>query len=317
MTLLRTTCLTCLSVIGCLLLIGSVTGLQAYMGDTIPLQGYSYESQTVYLFLTGPNLPANGVAIDDITARADQGHFTQVSVDSNDHWEYKWGTNAIGGRLDAGTYTVWVANSPTDRSHLNSGDYSTISIGLGTPAISVVTPTVPGALVLNSTPVEASVVVNEVYRGRTPLTLEEIDPGSYTVTFSRFGYTKFSTPVKVVSGKITEVTATLVPETGSLAVNTSPMGAQLALDGILIGQSPVTLTGITVGNHTLTIQKEGFAPVNQTVRVIADQQTVTNIMLVPQSPYPTIPLPAAGLLPATLLAGVIVISLIVFRHPRS
>jgi len=183
--------------------------------------------------------------------------------------------------------------------------------------ISVVTPTTPGALVLNSTPVEASVVVNEVYRGRTPLTLEGIDPGSYTVTFSRFGYMKFATPVKVVSGKVTEVTATLVPETGSLTVNTSPMGAQLVLDGVLVGQSPVTLTGIIVGNHTLTIEKEGFAPVNQTVRVIADQLTVTNIVLVPQSPYPTIPLPAAGLLPATLLAGIIVIVLVVLCHPRS
>ncbi|MCX6689010.1 MAG: PEGA domain-containing protein [Methanoregula sp.] len=317
MTLLRATCITCIYVIGCLLLVGGVAGFQAYMGDTIPLQGSSYGSQTVYLFLTGPNLPANGVALDNINARADEGHFTQVDVDSNDHWTYKWGTNAIGGRLDAGAYTVWVSNSPTDRSHLNSGDYSTISIILGTPAISVVTPTVPGTLVLNSTPSESSVVINDVYRGKTPLTLEGIDPGSYTVTISRFGYTKFSTPVKVVSGRITEVTATLVPETGSLAVNTSPAGVQLVLDGVLVGQSPVTLTGITVGNHLLTIQKDGFAPVNQSVRVTVDQQTVTNIVLVPQSPYPTIPLPAAGLMPATLLAGIIAIAIVVLYHPRS
>ena len=30
------------------------SGIQAYMGDTIPLSGYSYSSQSVYLFLTGP-----------------------------------------------------------------------------------------------------------------------------------------------------------------------------------------------------------------------------------------------------------------------
>jgi hypothetical protein len=70
----------------------------------IPLSGYSYDSSAVYLFLTGPNLPVNGVALNEITARADEGHFTEVSVDSNDHWEYQWGTKAIGGRLDAGTY---------------------------------------------------------------------------------------------------------------------------------------------------------------------------------------------------------------------
>ena len=89
----------------------------------------------MYLFLTGPNLPVNGVALNDITARADEGHFTEVSVDSNDQWEYRWGTNAMGGRLDAGTYTVWVVNRPLDRSHLAEADYNTISIRSGTPVL--------------------------------------------------------------------------------------------------------------------------------------------------------------------------------------
>jgi hypothetical protein len=43
---------------------------------------------------------------------------------------YKWGTNSIGGRLDAGTYTVWVVNGPNDLSHLNSVDYSMIEVNL-------------------------------------------------------------------------------------------------------------------------------------------------------------------------------------------
>jgi hypothetical protein len=47
------------------------------------------------------------VLLNDIPARADEGHFTEVCVDSNDYWEYRWGANAIGGRLDAGTCTVW------------------------------------------------------------------------------------------------------------------------------------------------------------------------------------------------------------------
>jgi len=301
-------------VIGCLLLVASVAGLQAYMGDTIPLQGYSYESQTVYLFLTGPNLPANGVALNDITARADQGHFTQVSVDSNDHWVYKWGTNSVGGRLDAGTYTVWVANSPTDRSHLESGDYSTISIGLGNPKISVVTPGVPGTLVLNSTPVDASVVVNDVYRGKTPLTLEGVEPGTYTVTFSHFGYVKFSTPVKVESGKITEATATLMPETGSLAINTSPAGARLMLDGADAGISPVTLTNLATGNHTLTVTSEGYTRQEQVVKVITGQTVPVEVGLARITQVSVTR--AAGLFPATLLAGMISVVLVAFYRSR-
>ena len=305
MTLLHTTCCTGFVAIGCLLLVAGVAaagGSQGYyLGDTIPLSGYSYGSQTVYLFLTGPNLPANGVALDNINARADEGHFTQVDVDSNDHWTYKWGTSAVGGKLDAGTYTVWVANGPNDRSHLSEADYSTISVSLGIPSIAVLTPSVPGTIVFNATPVEASVVINGAYKGSTPLVLEGVEPGTYTVTLSHFGYRKFSTPVKVESGKLTEVTATLVPETGTIAVNTSPAGACILIDGGAAGIAPVMLTNIAVGNHTLTIEKEGYTPIEQPVRVTTDQITATDVILVPVSAFPTIPLRAAGLVPATVL----------------
>ena len=72
---------------------------EAYIGDTIPLSGFSYGSPTVYLFLTGPNLPANGVALDNIDARADQGSFTRVDVDSDQRWSYRW----LPMRLAAGS----------------------------------------------------------------------------------------------------------------------------------------------------------------------------------------------------------------------
>ena len=287
MTFLHTTGCAGIVTIGCLLLVACTQGY--YLGDTIPLSGNSYGSQTVYLFLTGPNLPVNGVALNNVNARADEGHFTQVSVDSNDHWTYKWGTNAMGGSLDAGTYTVWVVNGPNDRSHLSTADYGTISVTLGTPSIAVLTPSVPGTIVFNSTPVDASVVINGVYKGSTPLVVDGVDPGSYTVTLSHFGYRKFTTPVKVESGKMTEVTATLVPEAGTIAVNTSPAGARILIDGGAVGIAPVTLTNIVVGNHTLTVENEGYTQTVVPVRVIVDQTTTTDIALVKVPSYPTLP----------------------------
>jgi len=65
--------------------------IEAYMGETIPFHGVSYSSTTVYLFLTGPNLPVNGVPLNDITQRADQGAFTIIDVDSDQQWSYRWG----------------------------------------------------------------------------------------------------------------------------------------------------------------------------------------------------------------------------------
>jgi hypothetical protein len=300
-------------IIGCLVFITFVSasgGITAYLGDTIPLSGYSYGSTTVYLFLTGPNLPVNGVALNDVTARADQGHFTKVSVDSNDHWEYSWGTKAI--RLDAGTYTIWVVDRPLDRSQLAKADYRTIPISLGKPVLKVDTPVVSGTLVLTTVPDGASVLIDNVYRGSTPLTLGALKPGTYRVTFSRSGYTILSTPVRVESGKTTEVSGVLIPSTGLLDITTSPTGAWILLDTNNQGVTPILITNITVGNHTLTAGKEGFVTAEQKVTVVENRTTQISITLVPASP--SLPETAAPA-PVTLIACFLLIFLVI-RHMR-
>jgi hypothetical protein len=314
MKTLHTARLAGIILIGCLLLAGSTVaaaGIQVYMGDIVTLQGYSYGSPTVYLFLTGPNLPVNGVALDNINARADEGHFTEVDVDSNDHWIYHWGTNAMGGRLDAGAYTVWVVNSPTDRSHLNGAEYSTISVGLDTPGITIAPqpiPLAPGIMVLSSSPNETSVVVNNAYKGKTPLRLGGLTPGIYNVTFSRFGYYPFSTPVKVEPGSVSDVVASLEQQTGGLLINTSPAGARVMIDGGDAGISPRTITSLTTGNHTLNVSAAGYTSQELPVHVSVNQTRTINLELVPVSPNSELWI-AVGL--AIILAGVIGVLLIV------
>jgi hypothetical protein len=264
--------------------------IQTYLGDTVKLSGYSPTSPTVYLFLTGPNLPVNGVALDNINSRADQGGFTQVSVDGNDHWEYDWNTGSLGGRLDAGTYTVWVVDGPNDRSQLSEADYSTISVTLGIPGVggvsasaspgSTVTPVVvPGTLNVSSVPDNVSVVINGNYQGRSPLSIPGLAPGTYLVNFSRFNYEPLSTPATVEAGATTEVTVTLRPKTGTLVINSSPAGAQIVLDGNTVGTAPVTQTGIFAGTHTINATLAGYVPIEVQADVIADQSVTTTIGL--------------------------------------
>lgn len=257
--------------------------VQSYLGNTVKLSGYCSSSSTVYLFLTGPNLPANGVALDNIYRGTDQGGFTQVSVDSNDRWEYEW---YPGGDLDAGTYTVWVVNSQTDKAHLSEAEYSTIPVTLGVPGISVATPVVPGSLDLRSVPDNVSVTVNGNYKGKTPVVVSDLDPGTYQITFSKFNYEDYSTPAKVESGSSTEVTATLVPETGSLIINTTPSGAAISIDGTPSGTAPVTLNDLAAGNHTVNATLDGYIPFENQIRVVANQAVKSEIAL--QKPPATI-----------------------------
>jgi len=109
---------------------GYSTDFEGYLGDTIDLSGVSYNSNEVYLFMTGPGLPANGVTLTDTSKRADQGNFNMIDVDSSQQWSMKWNTARIQNNIDPGTYTVYVVNAPVDASNLAGHSYQTLSVYL-------------------------------------------------------------------------------------------------------------------------------------------------------------------------------------------
>lgn len=272
------------AVILVLLVIGAAAAadFDASLGDIVHLGGVSYESRVVYLFLTGPNLDLNGVALDNVMLPAGQGGLTRVSVDSSDQWRYDWNTRTAGRSLDAGTYTVWITTEPVGRSGIRSGSYATLSVQLGKPGISLSVPAEPGSLDIRTVPDAASVLVGGEYRGKTPLTLGNLVPGTYNVTISHFRYRQLERTVSVVPGSITEINATLVPVTGSIAITSSPPGAHILVDGSRDGGSaPVILTGLEPGNHSVSADLGGYLAAHLQVTVYADSVSNLSVTLEP------------------------------------
>jgi hypothetical protein len=116
---------------------GADVSIEEVMGETITFHGFSYRGDSVYLFLTGPGLPENGVTLTDTSQRADQGHFTVVDVDDNQEWTYIWKTSRIDSEIDPGTYIVYVTNEPRDLSHLSDEkSYRTFSVYLKDSGVS-------------------------------------------------------------------------------------------------------------------------------------------------------------------------------------
>ena len=120
--------------------------ITAYLGSVVTLAGTSTGSDTVYLFVTGPNLPADGGRLEspDTPVRSgDAGTFTTAAVGAGDRWTYRWRTGDSG--LDPGTYTVYVVDAPVDRSDLSGHAHTTIRVTLGippdTPTTEAATPT--------------------------------------------------------------------------------------------------------------------------------------------------------------------------------
>jgi hypothetical protein len=191
----------------------------AAIGDRVSLSGVAPGAETVYLFLTGPNLPPDGVRLDDISVPVTTGipsSFTQATV-SGDLWEYTWYTNTRGGTLDAGIYTVYVTTTPAGRNALGNAVYSTIAVMLTRPSI-VAGPA--GYLTVHTLPAGAEIRVDGVPQGTTPVELTGVPAGSHPLEIRADGYQPFRKTVNISQGMTTEVEVTLL-----VASNTTDMPA--------------------------------------------------------------------------------------------
>ena len=99
-------------------------------GDKLKLEGtienIKYANpkiEAVYLYITGRNLNANGVSLDDKNAVVDGDVETFTQVESKDfnqetgEWEYLWENT---GEFEPGTYTIYVVTQP--KGHLTALD---------------------------------------------------------------------------------------------------------------------------------------------------------------------------------------------------
>jgi hypothetical protein len=141
-----------------LVVVPGSAALSVPLGDEIPLTGTSTGSQTVYLFLTGPNLPANGIRLSDgaPVVTGSSSSFTRVDVMTDNTWRYEWDTGGLGGIIDVGSYTVYVVGEPAGKEDLAGKEFATVHVSLTKPSISVVTvspsPATTGTIEISTPP---------------------------------------------------------------------------------------------------------------------------------------------------------------------
>jgi PKD repeat protein len=90
----------------------------------------------------------------------------------------------------------------------------------------------------------------------------ETIPFTTTVTGTSATATLVATPATTVSASTTtapaQVPVEVSPGTGTLSVVTSPAGAQVFVNDALLGVSPATITGLSVGSYNLRLEKNGY-----------------------------------------------------------
>jgi glutaredoxin-related protein len=148
---------------------------------------------------------------------------------------------------------------------------------VGTP------PTLPvyGSIAIDTTPTRAEIFVDGNFVGFSPLTYQAL-PGVYGIE-ARGAARSASQRVSVVAGRTTDVQLTLQPilREGSASFTSTPTGAQVYLEGRLIGTTPINLYTLIEGTYHVEVQAPGYQTDRRTITVAANAVTRSNVTLVP------------------------------------
>jgi hypothetical protein len=68
---------------------------------------------------------------------------------------------------------------------------------------------------------------------------------------------------------------------GALALSSSPEGAQVVVNGKVVGQTPVVLNDLPVGSRAVVVRRDGYSSWSTSVRIVAGQRTTVRATLTP------------------------------------
>jgi hypothetical protein len=127
-----------------------------------------------------------------------------------------------------------------------------------------------GTIHLVVTPTMARVTYDGTDVGIVPLTgmlnILNVPPGPHVITVTKDGFATNTTTIDVKKNDFSRLFISLQPlGVADLSVTSDPRGAVVALDGAAVGVTPLVLSGVTTGSHTVRITMPGFTDYEEQV----------------------------------------------------
>ncbi|MDD5678096.1 MAG: PEGA domain-containing protein [Kiritimatiellae bacterium] len=124
-----------------------------------------------------------------------------------------------------------------------------------------------GQLYVTSTPADATVICDGVNLGQTPATVMDVAAGEHLLILHKSGWSDARKTVVTQPGERQSVDFKLEPLTGLLLILSEPSAADIDLDGVSAGKTPLCLHDVALGQHRLTASAHGHMPRVITVNV--------------------------------------------------
>lgn len=244
--------------------------------------------------ITQPQAGFSGAPLSGIAPLTVQ--FTSTSTGASAYnWDFGDGTSSPAQNprhtyMTAGLYSVT----------LEARDICTGTISTASMSHYVTINVQSGTLAITTDPPGANVFIDNVFKGVTPLTLTDSPSGYHILRITLPGYDDYVTSATVGAQKTVLIQANLrnitpnatmtVPTTtvttvpprlnGSVTVTSVPNGASVMLDDRYEGTTPVIVTEVLPGNHTISLTYPGYAPYNQSLSVGSAETVAVNANLV-------------------------------------
>lgn len=116
-------------------------------------------------------------------------------------------------------------------------------------------------------PAGATVLVNGISRGTTPCVVERVPKGYATFVFKLKGYEDEKRELRIAPGDKQLLSLSLMGRPAKMSVISSPEGARVTLDDNYVGKTPITISPVNPGVHTIKAELAGYAPVFKTAVV--------------------------------------------------
>jgi hypothetical protein len=235
--------------------------------------------------------------------------------------QYRGPTPSIVPGLAPGSHTVRVHKAGYDEFistvTVYAGQITRVPVTFSPPPPGV------GSLEVSSDPAGASLFLDGHYMGLTPAgdtyDLTSVTAGLHTVQLKLDDYQTYTQTVQVTAGRIITINARLSPvppgpvkdTTGQIVVTSSPAGAEVFLDNVFRGISPLTLPDIPDGSHIVMVRMAGYTDQQQPVTVTG--AAVTQVIVGLTEIVPTTTKAPASVL-AVLLGVFFVGAIVVLRR---
>ncbi|OQX97877.1 MAG: hypothetical protein B6I20_11865 [Bacteroidetes bacterium 4572_117] len=156
---------------------------------------------------------------------------------------------SYSGRLNTGLHT-FEAKKDKHKSHKQQKETFA-----GQPLNLQLKPTaLLGNADIISTPINATIKLNGINKGTTPITLKKLLIGNYQLLLEKQGYGNINKTITITQGKTITINEKL-PSGKKITINSTPTGAAITIDGIESGNTPLTTT-LSFGQHTIKLKNK-------------------------------------------------------------